>query len=56
VGIHRRVDVYSMENAGVEYTVDLKCRPNCVVFIDDNTIVIGSENSKIQVPIVVVYR
>jgi hypothetical protein len=49
VGIHRRVDVYSIESAGVEYTVDLKCRPNCLVFVDDNTIAVGCESSKIQV-------
>jgi hypothetical protein len=49
VGIHRRVDVYSIENAGVEYTVDLNCRPNCLVFVDDNTIAIGCESPKIQV-------
>ena len=24
VGLHRRVDIYSIENAGVEYTIDLK--------------------------------
>ena len=49
VGIHRRVDVYSIESAGVEYTVDLKCRPNSLVFVDDNTIAVGCESSKIQV-------
>jgi hypothetical protein len=41
--------VYSIESAGVEYTVDLKCRPNCLVFVDDNTIAVGCESSKIQV-------
>ena len=24
VGVHRRVDIYSIETAGVEYTIDLK--------------------------------
>ena len=24
VGLHRKVDIYSIENAGVEYTIDLK--------------------------------
>ena len=24
VGLHRRIDIYSIENAGVEYTIDLK--------------------------------
>lgn len=26
VGLHRRVDIYSIENAGVEYTIDMKVR------------------------------
>ena len=26
VGLHRRIDIYSIENAGVEYTIDLKVR------------------------------
>ena len=24
VGVHRRVDIYSIESAGIEYTIDLK--------------------------------
>ena len=26
VGLHRRVDIYSIETAGVEYSIDLKVR------------------------------
>ena len=26
VGLHRRIDIYSMENAAVEYSIDLKVR------------------------------
>ena len=24
VGLHRKIDIYSMENAGIEYSIDLK--------------------------------
>ena len=32
VGVHRRVDVYSIETAGVEYTIELKVRWNLTSF------------------------
>jgi len=48
VGIHRRVDIYSVETAGVEYTIQLKGRPNCLVFLDNDTVVLGGEESNVQ--------
>jgi len=26
VGVHRRVDIYSIESAGIEYSIDMKCK------------------------------
>jgi len=49
VGVHRRVDVYSIESAGVEYTIELKARPNCLVFLDNDTVVVAGEESEAQV-------
>lgn len=49
VGLHRRVDVYSIENAGVEYTIDLKARPNCLVFLNNDTVVVGGESKSVQI-------
>merc|ERR1712127_615157 len=49
VGLHRRVDIYSIESAGVEYTIDLKARPNCLVFLDNDTVAVGGEGSQAQV-------
>merc|ERR1712080_217046 len=49
LGIHRRVDIYSIENAGIEYTIDLKTRPNCLVFLDNDTVVVGGESSQAQI-------
>merc|ERR1712080_315225 len=48
VGIHRRVDIYSIESAGVEYTIELKSRPNCLVFLDNDTVVMGGEDPDLQ--------
>jgi len=48
VGIHRRVDIYSIESAGVEYTIELKGRPNCLVFLDNDTVVLGGEDPDLQ--------
>merc|ERR1712098_319500 len=49
VGVHRRVDIYSIENAGVEYSIDLKARPNCLVFLNNDTVVVGGESSSAQI-------
>jgi len=49
LGIHRRVDIYSIENAGIEYTIDLKARPNCLVFLDNDTVVVGGESCQAQI-------
>jgi len=49
VGLHRRVDVYNMDNAGVEYSIDLKARPNCLVFLNNETVVVGGETNKVQI-------
>jgi len=49
VGVHRRVDVYSIENAGVEYSIDLKVRPNCLVFLNNDTVIVGGESPSVQV-------
>merc|ERR1712080_743454 len=49
VGVHRRVDIYSIESAGVEYTIDLKSRPNCLVFLDSDTVAVGGEDSQAQI-------
>jgi len=49
VGLHRRVDIYSMESAGVEYTIDLKARPNCLVFLSNETVVVGGESPQVEV-------
>lgn len=49
VGLHRRIDVYGVDSAGIEYSIDLKCRPNCLVFLDENIIAVGGESPNIQV-------
>jgi len=49
VGVHRRVDVYSIETAGVEYTIELKARPNCLVFITDAIVAVAGESSNIEI-------
>lgn len=49
VGIHRRIDIYSVELAGIEYSIDMKCRPNAMAFLDNSTVAIGGESSKIQI-------
>jgi len=49
VGLHRRVDVYSVQSAGIQYSIDLKCRPNCLAFLGDNIVAVGGESSKVQV-------
>jgi len=49
VGLHRKVDIYSIESAGIEYTIDLKVRPNCLVFLNNDTVVVAGESSKVQV-------
>ena len=51
VGIHRRIDVYNIDGAGIEYTIDLKCRPNGLAFLDNNTVAVGGESTKVQVNI-----
>merc|ERR1712096_299941 len=37
VGVHRRADIYSIDTAGVEYSIDIKARPNCLVFLNNDT-------------------
>jgi len=49
VGLHRRVDIYNMENAAVEYSIDLKSRPNCLVFLSNDVVVVGGENPRAEV-------
>jgi len=49
VGLHRRIDIYSMENAAVEYSIDLKSRPNCLVFLSNDVVVVGGESPRAQV-------
>merc|ERR1712227_686225 len=49
VGLHRKIDIYSMETAGVEYSIDLKSRPNCLVFLNNDTVVGGGESSTAEV-------
>jgi len=49
VGVHRRVDIYSIDTAGVEYTIDIKARPNCLVFLNNDTVVVGGESSTAQI-------
>jgi len=49
VGIHRRIDIYNLETAGVEYTIDLKCRPNGLVFLGNQIVAVAGESSKVQV-------
>lgn len=49
VGIHRRVDIYSIDSAGVEYTIELKVRPNCLLFLDNDTVVVGGESKEAQI-------
>lgn len=46
VGLHRRVDIYNMENAAVEYSIDLKSRPNCLVFLSNDVVVVGGESPR----------
>jgi len=48
VGVHRRVDIYSIESAGIEYTIDLKVRPNCLVFLDSDTVCVGGESPEAE--------
>jgi len=49
VGIHRRVDIYSLENAGIEYTIELKSRPNGLVFLGNDAVAVACESPKIQI-------
>lgn len=49
VGVHRRVDIYSIDTAGVEYSIDVKARPNCLVFLNNDTVVVGGESSSAQI-------
>jgi len=49
VGIHRRIDVYNVDLAGIEYSIDMKCRPNALVFLDNNIVAVGGESSMIQI-------
>jgi len=49
VGLHRRVDIYSLDTAGVEYTIELKARPNCLLFLSDTHVVVGGESRELQV-------
>jgi len=44
VGVHSRVDIYSMDTAGVEDTIDIKARPDCLVFLNNDTVVVGGES------------
>jgi len=49
VGVHRRVDIYSIDTAGVEYSIDIKARPNCLVFLTPDTVVVGGESAEAQI-------
>merc|ERR1711970_405237 len=49
VGVHRRVDIYNIETAGIEYTIGIKARPNCLVFLNNDTVVVGGESSSAQI-------
>merc|ERR1719219_1440040 len=49
VGVHRRVDIYSIESAGVEYSIDMKAKPNCLIFLDNDTVVVGGESKEAQI-------
>lgn len=49
VGLHRRVDVYSLENAGIKYTIELKSRPNGLVFLGNEAIAVACESAKVQI-------
>lgn len=52
VGLHRRIDVYNLETAGVEYSIDLKCRPNALAFLGEgqsDILVVAGESSKVQI-------
>lgn len=48
VGLHRKVDIYSLDTAGVEYTIPLKVRANCLVFVNPHTVVVGGESKTIE--------
>jgi protein MAK11 len=49
VGVHRRVDIYNIETAGIEYSIDMKSRPNCLVFLTNDTVVVGGESPRAEV-------
>jgi len=49
VGLHRKIDIYSIETAGVEYSIELKSRPNCLVFLNNDTVVVGGESSRVEI-------
>jgi len=49
VGLHRKVDIYSIETAGIEYTIDLKTRPNCVTFFSNDLVIVGGENPNAEI-------
>jgi len=52
VGLHRRIDVYNLETAGIEYSIDLKCRPNGLVFLGEGQseiLAVAGESSKVQI-------
>ena len=47
--IGSRVDIYSIESAGIEYSIDMKAKPNCLIFLDNDTVVVGGESKEAQV-------
>jgi len=47
VGFYKRVDVYSVSSASVEFSVPVPGRSNDLVFLDDNTFALGAEMPEI---------
>jgi protein MAK11 len=49
VGFYKRVDVYSVADAAIEFTVKLNGRSNDVVFLDDNTFALAGEMPQVEI-------
>lgn len=48
LGFFKRVDVYSMDNASVQFSIKMESRANDLVFIDDTTLAVAGNGNKVE--------
>ncbi|XP_051163738.1 p21-activated protein kinase-interacting protein 1-like [Leptopilina boulardi] len=48
IASNKKIDIYSVETAGVDEEIELETKVICVEFLNDNLIAIGFDNGKIQ--------